>query len=256
MPPMTGGIFYEHGHRMVATTVGLLTIVLAVWLPLADSRKWMGRMGFIALAAVVAQGILGGMTVIFMLPKAVSIAHACLAELFFSLTVALATFTSNAWLAGPRGCEDSGWPSLRSLSIVLPLTALAQVALGAAYRHRLLGIVPHVLGAVVVMAFAMMVAVFVLMQYRSHLPMARTARILLGLVSCQVFLGIAAYMSRISAMESGQRTVAMLGFTVAHVAVGASVMATSVALSLWVVRDVQKPDEAGAASLPPVGRAA
>ena len=256
MPPMTGGIFYEHGHRLVASTVGLLTIVLAVWMSMSESRKWMRRLGFVALAAVVAQGILGGMTVIFMLPKAVSIAHACLAELFFSLTVALAIFTSNSWIQGPRPCEDNGWPSLRSLAILLPVTALAQVALGASYRHRLLGIVPHVLGAVVVMAFAMMVAVFVLMQYRSHVPMARTAKILLGLVTCQVFLGIAAYMSRISAMESGQRTAAMIGFTVAHVAVGASVMATSVALALWVVRDVRKPDESGAACLPPVGRAA
>src|SRR5437867_1095975 len=69
MPPMIGGIFYEHGHRMVATTVGMLTIVLAIWLWRTDRRRWMRRLGFIALVAVIAQGLLGGATVIFMLPK-------------------------------------------------------------------------------------------------------------------------------------------------------------------------------------------
>src|ERR1700722_19516806 len=75
MPKMEGGVFFEHGHRMVATTVGLLAIILAIWLWRADGRRW------IALAAVIAQGLLGGMTVIFMLPKPVSVSHACLAQL-------------------------------------------------------------------------------------------------------------------------------------------------------------------------------
>ena len=78
MPPMEGGIFYEHGHRMVATTVGLLTIVLAVWLWRAERRRWLRNLGLIALAAVIAQGVLGGLTVLFLLPKPVSIAHAAM----------------------------------------------------------------------------------------------------------------------------------------------------------------------------------
>ena len=105
MPPMEGGIFFEHGHRMVATTVGLLTIVLAIWLWRADQRRWMRRLGLDRASGVVAQGLLGGMTVIFMLPKPVSISHACLAQLFFSTTVLIALFTS-AELArrnGPGG---------------------------------------------------------------------------------------------------------------------------------------------------------
>src|ERR1700674_997355 len=77
MPKMEGGVFFEHGHRMVATTVGLLTVILAIWLWRSDTRRWMRRLGWIALAAVVAQGLLGGMTVISLLPKPVSISHAC-----------------------------------------------------------------------------------------------------------------------------------------------------------------------------------
>lgn len=249
MPPMRGGIFYEHGHRMVATTVGLLTIVLAVWLAISEPRRWMRRLGFVALAAVVAQGILGGMTVLFMLPKPVSIAHACLAELFFSTTVAIAVFTSRSWKDGPRSLDDTGWPSMRSLAVALPLVTLCQVALGASYRHRLFGIVPHVLGAVIVMGFCMMVAIFVLMQYQSYRPLSQAAKSLLALVSCQVFLGIAAYMSRISAMESGQRSASMVIFTVLHVAVGAMTMAASVVLAIQILRNVRKPDSSEAGCL-------
>ena len=79
MPPMVGGVFYEHGHRMVATAVGILTILLAVWLSRREPRAWVRRLGYAALAAVVAQGVLGGLTVLFLLPMAVSVAHACLA---------------------------------------------------------------------------------------------------------------------------------------------------------------------------------
>ncbi|MGH9658302.1 MAG: COX15/CtaA family protein, partial [Bryobacteraceae bacterium] len=112
MPEMTGGIFYEHGHRMVATAVGVLTIGLAIWLARADDRRWMRRLGWIALAAVIAQGALGGMTVIFMLPKPVSISHACLAQLFFSTTVCLALFTSEGWRRPRRMVDDPGLHAL------------------------------------------------------------------------------------------------------------------------------------------------
>src|ERR671939_354274 len=95
-----GGIFYEHTHRLIASTVGFLTIVLASWLWWKDPRPWMKRLGFVALGAVVAQGVLGGLTVLFYLPAAVSTAHAGLAEIFFCLTVAIALFTSASWLHG------------------------------------------------------------------------------------------------------------------------------------------------------------
>ncbi|MGA3187190.1 MAG: COX15/CtaA family protein, partial [Bryobacteraceae bacterium] len=136
MPQMTGGVFFEHGHRMVATAVGFMTIILAIWLALVETRSWMKKLGFAALAAVIVQGLLGGLTVKLMLPPAVSISHACLAQLFFSTTVAIALFTSKNWLQGPEIVEDHGWPSLRSLAIVTPAMVLIQIALGAAFRHR------------------------------------------------------------------------------------------------------------------------
>lgn len=83
MPPMTGGIFYEHGHRMIAAFVGTLSVILAIWLWRVEQRAWVRWLGVAAVGAVVAQGILGGITVLFFLPPAVSSAHATLAQLFF-----------------------------------------------------------------------------------------------------------------------------------------------------------------------------
>ena len=94
-----GGILYEHGHRLIASTVGFLTIVLAAWLWLAEPRRWMKWLGVAALGAVIAQGVLGGLTVLFFLPAAISTAHAGLAEIFFCMTVAIALFTSPGWIA-------------------------------------------------------------------------------------------------------------------------------------------------------------
>src|SRR5512134_1338952 len=89
-----GGILYEHGHRLIASGVGFLTIILAVWLWVQEPRRWLKKLGVAALGAVILQGLLGGLTVLFFLPAAISTAHAGLAEVFFCLTVAIALFTS------------------------------------------------------------------------------------------------------------------------------------------------------------------
>src|SRR6476646_1070871 len=95
-----GGIFYEHGHRLIASGVGFLTIILTTWLWLSESRRWVRWLGVAALAAVITQGVLGGLTVLFFLPAAISTAHAALAEIFFCLVVSIALFTAPSWRAG------------------------------------------------------------------------------------------------------------------------------------------------------------
>jgi cytochrome c oxidase assembly protein subunit 15 len=97
---MVGGIFYEHLHRLVASTVGFLIVVLAVWLARAEPRRWVRRLGYLALAAVITQGVLGGITVLWYLPDAISIAHASLAQIVFCLTTTIALVTSRGWKAG------------------------------------------------------------------------------------------------------------------------------------------------------------
>src|SRR6476660_7288461 len=105
-PKMVGNLFWEHGHRMVATTVGLLTIVLMVYALLKEKRAWVRRLSVVALAGVIAQGLLGGLTVKLMLPLAVSAAHATLAQLFFCTTVSLAVFTSRSWIGAAPVREE------------------------------------------------------------------------------------------------------------------------------------------------------
>lgn len=247
MPKMEGGIFFEHGHRMVATTVGMLTIGLALWMARAEKRRWLRRLGWIALGAVILQGLLGGMTVIFMLPKPVSISHACLAQLFFSTTVLIALFTSKEWLRERPPVEDSGAPPLRALACAVPLCVLGQLALGAAARHKALGILPHVAGAAVVTGMILWIVMRVLVRHASHAPLRRSALVLLSIAMSQVFLGIAAYMSRIATIDAPQPMAVMVGFTVAHVAVGALTMAASVVLAVEVFRHVRRPVEEMAA---------
>ena len=95
---MVGGIKYEHSHRMIAEFIGLLIIVMAVWTQRVEQRKWMRVLGWIALAAVVGQGILGGITVLNFLPWSISTAHATLGQMIFCIVVAMALFTSRGWL--------------------------------------------------------------------------------------------------------------------------------------------------------------
>src|SRR5688500_11195615 len=107
MPPMVGGVFYEHGHRMVASAVGFLTLVLAVWTARAEPRPRVRRLAWVAFATVIAQGVLGGLTVIFLLPTPISVTHACLAQAFFCITIALAYLTSREGLAAGATRDDA-----------------------------------------------------------------------------------------------------------------------------------------------------
>jgi cytochrome c oxidase assembly protein subunit 15 len=241
MPPMEGNVFYEHGHRMVATTVGLLTIGMLIWLVRAERRRWMRNLGWIALAAVIAQGVLGGMTVLFLLPKPVSIGHACLAQLFFSTTVAMALFTSDGWRRGAQPVDDDGAPPLHTLAVAASLCVFVQLALGASARHQAIGILPHIAGAVVATGMVLWVTVRVLMHHASHVALRQSALALLSVTFLQVFLGIAAYMSRLATADAPQPMPLMVGFTVAHVAVGALTMAASVVLAIQVFRHVRRP---------------
>ncbi len=140
MPPMVGGIFYEHGHRMVATFIGLLTIILALWLHKKEERRWLRILGWVALGTVVFQGILGGITVLFFLPVPVSVFHATLAQTFFCLTIAIALFTSPYWMRSMQHSLEPQKTSLRTISIVLLLTVYMQLIIGAIMRHMEAGL--------------------------------------------------------------------------------------------------------------------
>src|SRR5258706_3036554 len=132
MPPMVGGIFYEHGHRMIAAAVGLLTVIQAIWLQLREPKRVARILGWCSVGAVIAQGVLGGVTVLLLLPHSVSIAHAGLAEIFFCLNTSIAFFTSK-WFRASRAMEKGDAPVALTSSLVV--VTYAQILIGATMRH-------------------------------------------------------------------------------------------------------------------------
>ena len=260
-------IFYEHGHRLVASSVGFLTIVLAVWLWLDEPRRWLRWLGAVALGAVVAQGVLGGLTVLFFLPVPISIGHAALAEIFFCLTVAIALFTSPGWTNGGLWMADCGIQQLRHQirnppsairdgtlrRIATATTALIylQILIGAAMRHTGAGlaipdfplmfgrIVPdhwsgaiavhfaHRIGAAIVGVFAGATIAAVWSARERRRDLTRPAAVLAGLVLVQVTLGALTILTR--------RDPLINSF---HVVCGALVLATSLVIALRTWRSI------------------
>lgn len=135
-----GGIFYEHTHRLVASWVGFLTMILAGWLWWKEERRWLRWLGVIAFVAVCVQGVLGGLRVT-LFKQELGIFHATLAQLFLVLTSAIAFFLSKTWRrlveAGPTGAFHA-W--FRPMLLIATLLILGQLALGASMRHQHAGL--------------------------------------------------------------------------------------------------------------------
>jgi heme a synthase len=130
-----GGIFFEHTHRLIASLVGFLSIILAFWLAFSKVERWIKVLGWVSLGAVVLQGILGGLRVT-LLKDQIGIFHACLAQAFLGMLVVIALATSPVW----RRLSRSAGAVLRQSLLILALAASAliygQLALGATMRHQ------------------------------------------------------------------------------------------------------------------------
>jgi len=244
-PPMVGGIRYEFTHRVIATCIGLLTIGLAVGLWKAEKRPWMRWLGLAALGGVVAQGILGGMTVRMYQPPAVSAAHATLAQLFFSTVVAIAVFTSAWWNSPQAELEDPGTPRVRSLAVWALCAVFLQLILGAAFRHKAFGIIPHLIGAVVVTILIFMTAGALKRRFPGVPPLRNCAKILHILIGVQLLLGAGAYWSRLYAARFPQPISVMVALTVIHTVTGALVLAATLVTTLIGYRMVAFPKLVG-----------
>ena len=208
---MVGGILYEHGHRMIASIVGLLTIVLAIWTWRVDPRRWVRWLAVSALAAVIVQGVLGGVTVLLLLPAAVSVGHAALAQLFFSMTVGIALLTSRGWRTPASRLPYDA--RLARMAIATCVLIYGQMLLGATMRHREAGmaipdfplafglLIPpfwsfdiavhfaHRVGALVVTAAILWIVGKTRSGHRAHPALGRPALLMVVLVVIQVTLG-------------------------------------------------------------------
>jgi len=242
---MVGGIFYEHGHRMVATSVGFFTIILAIWLWKRESRRSIRVLGVVALAAVIIQGILGGLTVLYLLPTQISVSHACLGQIFFCIMVAIAVVTSRKW----KSTNQQITQRIGLVALSLTGVILIQLVLGAIMRHTGAGLaipdfplafghlIPPALTAGIgihfahrvwgmgVLALAFFQWVWMYRHHRKESLLFGLNSLLMGLILFQIVLGGVTILSAKAVFP-----------TTAHVACGAIILATSFMISLFSIR--------------------
>jgi cytochrome c oxidase assembly protein subunit 15 len=252
-PAMTGGVLFEHGHRLAAAFVGLLTLVLALWIVVREPRPGVRGLGLLALFTVVLQGVLGGVTVLYRLPLAVSVTHACLAQVFFCLTVTLAVVTGRRWI---EACPPAA-VAPRALAVLAAATTalvFGQLVLGALMRHMHAGlaipdfplafgrlvpplVTPHIavhfahrVGALVTGAAVAATLVHALRRHAAEPLLCRPAWLAAGLVLLQVGLGGLTVWTRRAVLP-----------TTTHLVVGASLLATCLVLALRAGRLARAP---------------
>ncbi len=249
-PKMEGGVLYEHGHRMIAGTVAIMTLVLMVWTLMREGRA---RVRYVAIAAfglVIVQAVLGGLTVLLLLPLAIAVAHAATAQAFFGLMVTLAMLTGSRWRdAVPLGQVKRARPSLPVLATITTAVIYCEILIGAVMRHMGAGLavpdfplsferlVPpldskfvainfaHRCGALVVTTLIVWTVTRTLRSYSNEPMLRRPATGLIILLVLQICLGAATVL-----------TGRVVVLATSHVAVGAAVLATSLVLTLRAYR--------------------
>ncbi len=266
-PKLAGGALFEHGHRLAAAAVGLLTVILTVWICMRDSRKWVRVLALSGLGAVIFQGLLGGATVVLQLPTAVSVSHALLAQVFFCVMVTLAIVTNPGWRTrspeesakGAAAGEGGGDPGLQRLCVATAAVIFIQLLLGALMRHTHAGLaipdfplafgglVPplggprvvihflHRLGAAAVAGFVIWTATRVIRRRPEESKLLWPACSLLALLAFQIILGALIIWTRKAVIP-----------TTAHVAVGAGILAVTVILTLRLRARRETEDAPGA----------
>ena len=221
---MVGGILYEHSHRLMGALVGLLTLALAGALWREGGR--LRRLGLVAVAAVVAQGVLGGLRVV-LLEDTLAIFHGCLAQAFFALLAAIALLTApRGRVAGPP-IE----PALKGLVVLAAVLVYVQIVFGALLTHA--GRIDlHLAGALLVFVFVPIVAA----QLRRTgdavaAPVSRLVNVLLGV---QLLLGIGSFLARFSPLWIPGEQITVTALPVAHRLVGSLILAATVILAVRV----------------------
>lgn len=231
---MVGNILYEHGHRLVASGVGMLTIALALSLWFRERRPWLRWLGVGALAFVIGQGIIGGLRVV-LLEHTLAIVHAAVAQLFFALTVSLALLTSSEWRDGIVRQPFADGERLRWLSMLTTGLIYIQIVFGAILRHTGTKLDFHLLFAGAVTACVIVVVTQVVRRHLEDARLTRPAFILGFLLVLQLVLGLFSYLGKFTPLLSMPMK-AVVFFTTTHLVVGSLMLATSIALALRVYR--------------------
>jgi cytochrome c oxidase assembly protein subunit 15 len=254
---MTGGIYYEHAHRLFGTLVGLTTLVLAVHLVRVERRAWVRKLALLAVVMVVVQGILGGLRVTgtftlstspgAMTPSTtLAIVHGVLGPAFFGLMVALAVFVSPAWARSGPSVTSSHARADRNLAVVLVVVLLVQLVLGAIQRHLSRGLFVHITFAVVVLAVALVLGARLWGLHGRHSVLQLLGQALMFGSGLQVVLGFVAFFALESQAQGAPPGAWEVLLTTVHQAWGALLLGCAVAAAAWT-RRMLVPEEAVAA---------
>ena len=240
-PPMIGGIRFEHSHRVIAMIVGLMTIAFAVTVFCLEKRKWVRALAALAVVAVVLQAILGAITVIYLLPTAVSVSHACLAQSFFCLVASFMVFFSSEWTSGEK-LEAAYTGSIRRLLIVTFIFAYLQLVLGAIVRHAGgMGVNYHIAVAFLIVLHVLFIVSKISLEPGTYFKFFKHAVTLGALVLIQIFLGLGAFVFTLVLEKAAMPRTAEVLFASAHQSTGALILAALFTLLLRVFRLLKLP---------------
>lgn len=230
MPRMIGGILFEHGHRLAASAVGLLTIATALAFR-REPRAWLRRAAWAALGLVILQGVFGGLTVLLKLPKPVSIVHATLAQTFFCLTVALAVWTSPLWKREPSSDVDGTDIPLPHIALLLVGALYLQLILGATVRHTGHALSFHLVNAGGILLLIGWTFHRLSLSHAREKDLWAVAAAVAGVFAAQCLLGL---MTLLSFLGPGwpAHPASSVGWATAHVVLGALLLGLAVALAL------------------------
>lgn len=256
IPKMIGGVKFEHGHRMIAESVGLLTIICAIWTWMVDKRRWMRLLTIGAVIGVIVQGVIGGIGVKLLLPPWMSSLHATFGQTMFVALAAIAIFTSRSWMEEPREkiARKDAKPLLRHCWMLIGFLYL-QLILGAAFRHvwtkwgptgsghwpvqKIIHafLYPHIFNALLVSGLILYVSLRTLTKHGSIPQLRRPALWLLLLLIAQLLLGVSAYVVRVvQGVNEAQPTMSLVVVTMTHLAIGALILLLTAVLTIQAYR--------------------
>lgn len=252
---MTGGIYYEHAHRLFGSLVGLTTLVMAIHLQKVEGRAWLRRLAWIALAVVIVQGLLGGLRVTgrFTMSQSpddtapsiiLAIVHGVLAQIFLGMVTAIAAFTSMRWKEADPPAPHPAASTDAGIASFLVGVLFVQLVLGAIQRHLAHGLLIHITMAAFVLLVSLTAGIRAAAIYKEIPLMRRLGRSLTHIVTVQVLLGIGAMAGKAAAARAIDPPAWAVLVTTAHQAAGATLLAASALLAVWSRRLLKSPEAA------------
>lgn len=218
-------------HRGLSVLAALGAVGLA-FLVTGRLRTWL-------IGAVLLAGVPGGMLEAHAFVRLAGLWHAVAASILLSVCAVAVLRLGRGWEGEVEMIADEGTPSLGGLARATWVALLLQTALGAMYRHQIVGLMAHVAGAMLVMGMVMYAGIAALSTENAPTALKRPALVLLIMTGVQMLIGLGAYLYRIEFQEQATGEAAMLTLTVIHVAVGAMTTACSALMGMQITRYVR-----------------